>query len=73
SYVEGFNPVAAAKLLQSLAEAALSLEVFPYRGRLGSQANARELVASYPYIIVHRIRNNDVTILRVWHGAQDRG
>ena len=47
--------------------------MFPRRGRLGKVTGTRELVAIYPYIIVYEvIKNDDVVILNVWHGAQSR-
>jgi len=50
-----------------------SLAVFPRRGRDGRIAGTRELVAVVPYEIVYRFEGEDsVTILRVWHAAQDR-
>ena len=53
--------------------AATSLAVFPRRGRRGLIRGTRELVAIRPYVLVDDIdRAGDVTILRVWHSAQDR-
>jgi toxin ParE1/3/4 len=47
--------------------------MFPYRGRPGRQAGTRELVIMPPYLIVYRVSGTEaVTILRVWHAAQDR-
>jgi toxin ParE1/3/4 len=47
--------------------------MFPRRGRPGRQPETRELVAMPPYIIVYRITGTDtVTVLRIWHAAQDR-
>lgn len=47
--------------------------MFPRRGRPGRQKNTRELVAMPPYIIVYRVTGTEtVTILRIWHFAQDR-
>ena len=46
----------------------------PERGRVGLRAGTRELIlAPMPYIIVYRIRENAVEILRLYHGSQDRG
>ncbi len=67
------NPVAAARLGRELLLAGDSLAVFPRRGRPGRQPGTRELVAFFPYVIVYRVASADlVTILRVWHAAQDR-
>ncbi|HWK45023.1 MAG TPA: type II toxin-antitoxin system RelE/ParE family toxin [Stellaceae bacterium] len=50
-----------------------SLGVFPRRGRRGRIPGTRELVAAFPYLIVYEVTDADtVTILRVWHGSQDR-
>ena len=67
------NPVAARQVGRELLLAGDSLVMFPRRGRPGRQAGTRELVVVLPYIIVYRIKDEDVvTILRVWHGTQDR-
>lgn len=68
------NPVAAKKVGRELLLAGDSLEVFPHRGRPGRLAGTRELVVMPPYLIVYRVAaTGAVTILRVWHAAQDRG
>ncbi len=67
------NPIAARGVAQDLFVAAASLAVFPKRGRRGLVAGTRELVAVRPYIIVYEVDEaGSVTILRIWHGAQDR-
>jgi plasmid stabilization system protein ParE len=67
------NPIAARRVARELFLAGNSLSVFPRRGRPGRIAGTRELVPVYPYIIVYEVDNaDDVTILRVWHGAQER-
>jgi len=47
----------------------MSLEALPNRGRLGRIAGTRELQA--PYIIIYRVIEEAVEILRVYHAAQD--
>ena len=50
-----------------------SLALFPRRGRLGREPGTRELAVIVPYIIVYRVTDlDDVTIVRIWHGAQER-
>jgi toxin ParE1/3/4 len=67
------NPVAAARVGRELVLAGDSLAMFPWRGRPGHHPGIRELVAVWPYIMIYRIAAPDVvTILRIWHGAQDR-
>jgi toxin ParE1/3/4 len=72
-YISADNPVAAKRVGRELLLAADSLTMFPRRGRPGRLAGTRELVVMPPYLIVYRISGTDaVTILRVWHAAQDR-
>nr|WP_295743003.1 type II toxin-antitoxin system RelE/ParE family toxin [uncultured Acidocella sp.] len=68
------NPRAAAKVARELLLAGDSLVLFPHRGRLGLAAGTRELTAVWPYIIVYEVNSQaeEVSVLRVWHGAQDR-
>jgi addiction module RelE/StbE family toxin len=70
-YVARFNPPAARRLAQRLHEVADELEHFPHRGRPAEQG-WRELTVARPYVLVYEIRTEEVRILRVWHGAQDR-
>ncbi|MDD2862150.1 MAG: type II toxin-antitoxin system RelE/ParE family toxin [Acidiphilium sp.] len=74
-YLESLNPHAAAHLLRALVLAGDSLTMFPQRGRPGLAMATRELVAICPYLIVYEVYpgGDMVRILRVWHGAQDRG
>ena len=71
-YIATDNPIAAKHTGRELVLAGDSLVIFPRRGRPGRQAGTRELAALPPYIIVYRVTaNEDVTILRVWHAAQN--
>jgi addiction module RelE/StbE family toxin len=72
-YVATDNPSAAARIARELIVAGDSLCDFPRRGRPTTKAGIRELVVTPPYLLVYRITEPDtVTILRIWHGAQDR-
>jgi toxin ParE1/3/4 len=45
--------------------------MFPFRGRAGEEPDTRELVVPRTaYIVVYRVRESVVEILRVIHGAQ---
>ncbi|MBI1209495.1 MAG: type II toxin-antitoxin system mRNA interferase toxin, RelE/StbE family [Azospirillum sp.] len=67
------NPIAARRIGRELLLAGDSLAVFPRRGRTGRVPGTRELVPVQPYIIVYQIgEEGRVTIIRVWHGAQNR-
>ena len=72
-YIATDNQVAAKRVGQELLLAGDSLVIFPRRGRPGREAGTRELVVMPPYLIVYRVSGADlVTILRVWHAAQNR-
>ena len=50
-----------------------TLAQFPKQGRIGREANTRELVvAGTPFVVVYRLkpRKGQVQILRILHGAQ---
>ena len=66
------NPAAADKVAQTLYDGCDRLGDFPRRGRKGRMEGTRELVfAGLPYIVVYRIQDQDLEILRIYHGAQD--
>jgi toxin ParE1/3/4 len=71
SYIGHFNPAAARRMAECIKMAALSLAEFPERGRRRHDG-ARELTIIPPYVIVYDVEPRLVTILRVWHGAQQR-
>lgn len=66
------NPGAASRIAVALVAAADKLEHFPMGARAGDEPGTRELATIYPYLIVYRIDDDRVQILRVWHGAQRR-
>jgi plasmid stabilization system protein ParE len=73
AYIAEENPVAARQIGQELVVAGDSLAVFPGRGRRGVDPSTRELVTIRPYVIVYELDDaGNVTILNVWHSAQDR-
>lgn len=72
THIADENPVAARRVSRELLLAADSLSIFPRRGRPGLLAGTREMVAVSPYILIYSVDEEGVTILRVWHGAQDR-
>jgi addiction module RelE/StbE family toxin len=71
TYIEQFNPKAAAEVAAHLIAAGNSLESYPHRGRLVPGTTMRELVITvYPYIIRYRIVRDTVQILRVRHTSR---
>ena len=71
-HIQRENRDAAAKVAQILYDGCGKLEDFPRRGRKGRIEGTRELVfAGLPYIVVYRIQDQNLEILRIYHGAQD--
>jgi plasmid stabilization system protein ParE len=45
----------------------------PRAGREGHVAGTREwLISDTPYLVVYRTRDDEVEILRLWHGRKNR-
>jgi toxin ParE1/3/4 len=71
-YIAQDAPGTAAVVVARLREAVEGLEQFPSRGRPGRQAGTRELVVPRtPYVVVYRVTDEAVQVLRILHGAQD--
>lgn len=67
------NVRAARLAVESIFEAAEHLAEFPELGREGTVRNTREwIVRGLPYIIVYRVRADDLIIDAVFHAAQNR-
>ncbi|MBL8296044.1 MAG: type II toxin-antitoxin system RelE/ParE family toxin [Bryobacterales bacterium] len=68
---ERFGEAQARRAAIGLYEAADSLKAMPQRGRKGRKAGTREIIASnLPFIIVYRVGQDAVEILRILHGAR---
>lgn len=66
------NPSAATHVATVLYDGCSGLKDFPRRGRAGRIEGTRELVfPGLPYIVVYRIQDQFVEVLRIYHGAQD--
>lgn len=66
------NPDASSVVAQRLWDAAQSLVSHPQIGRPGRVPGTRELpVPRTPYLIIYRIRQEAVEIIRLWHGRRD--
>ena len=61
----------ARRVAGALYEAADSLKQMPRRGRTGRKPNTRELMVSgYPFVVIYRVGDEAVEIIRILHGAQ---
>ena len=70
-YVVLRNPPAAIRLIGDIDDGVRDLLQFPRLGRPGRRPDTRELVISgTPYIVAYRLRDREVQILRVLHGAR---
>ncbi len=71
-YIEKHGSGATARRVAlSIYEGVGLLAKFPRQGRTGRSPNTRELVVvGLPHLVVYRIREDGVEVLRVLHGAQ---
>jgi plasmid stabilization system protein ParE len=70
-YIARENPRAADRIVRRIRDRARDLTDYPLLGRTGRVANSRELVVpSTPFIVVHRVGEDRVEILAVFHGAR---
>ena len=61
----------AARLILRIYLAPSALKIFPSQGRTGRISGTRELtLPSLPYVIVYKVSNDAVHILRILHGAR---
>ncbi|MDP2606427.1 MAG: type II toxin-antitoxin system RelE/ParE family toxin [Deltaproteobacteria bacterium] len=72
NYIAKDNPSAAEAVAQRVWEAVNSLCNHPEIGRQGHVHGTREWpVSQTPYLVVYRLRDETVEILRVWHGRRN--
>jgi toxin ParE1/3/4 len=71
NYIQKENPEAAQKVILRIQLAASQLENYPFMGQLGRIEGTRELViSSTPYIVIYRVKEESVEILRVLHTSK---
>jgi len=72
-YISQQNPQAAQEVAQKVWDASQQLAENPAIGREGHVEGTREwVVGQTPYLIVYRIKDEQLEVLRVWHGRQNR-
>jgi toxin ParE1/3/4 len=69
-FVELKNQAAALAVNALLRQGVLALADFPERGRLGQIDDTRELILK-SYVVVYRLRQSNVEVLRIFHGSED--
>lgn len=71
-YISLDNPQAAAKMVRRIVHVIDEhLADTPWMGRVGRVPNTREFaISGTPYIIIYRVKNEELEIIRVLHGAR---
>ncbi|MDJ0852774.1 MAG: type II toxin-antitoxin system RelE/ParE family toxin [Myxococcota bacterium] len=70
-YIASDNPHAALGTIDRIESAALRLQEFPQSGREGSVTDTREMaIPGLPFLLIYRVREATVEVLRVLHGAR---
>jgi plasmid stabilization system protein ParE len=69
--LDAFGPKMARDFLARIDRAARNLAAFPLSGRVGRVEETRELVVpNTPFLIAYRIKEDEIHILAVLHGAR---
>lgn len=72
-YLTEHHPEFAQTTVIELYETIRSLKNSPRLGRPGREQGTRELVLTrLPYIVAYRIKVQDIEVLHIFHGAQNR-
>jgi len=72
-YLQQHYPTYRSKTLLALYRATKSLRWSALRGRNGMVPGTKELILpSLPYIIVYRLKDEFVEVLRIYHASQQR-
>jgi plasmid stabilization system protein ParE len=73
-YLKDHHPHYRQPTLRKVYAAVQSLKEWPHRGRAGREEGTRELLfPPLPYIAVYRVKGQSIEVLRIYHGAQERG
>ena len=71
-YLKEHHPRYRHPTMRKVYAAIQSLKEWPHRGRLGREEGTRELLfPPLPYIAVYRVKEQNIEVLRIRHGAQD--
>ncbi len=73
AFIAKDDAIAAQKVSRTIRAGVDRLLQFPSYGRSGDVEGTRQfVVAGVPYIVVYEIEDETITILRIYHTAQDR-
>jgi len=72
-YIAKHDPAAAARVVRRIEHSIGRLVAFPLSGRPGEVAGTRILVVpGLPYVVIYRVREDEVDIIAVLHTARRR-
>jgi toxin ParE1/3/4 len=72
NYIARDNRQAAIKVIARIEEVVNLLGKSPFLGRPGPRGARLLSVAGLPYVIIHRLRGDTVSIIAVFHTSRDR-
>ena len=73
-YLKDHHPHYQQPTMRKVYAAVQSLKEWPHRGHAGREEGTRELLfPPLPYIAVYRVKGQSIEVLRIYHGAQERG
>jgi toxin ParE1/3/4 len=72
SYIARDDPEAASKVVSRIEKSISLLEKAPHIGRPGPRGARLISVPGLPYIVIHRIRGDAVSIVAVFHTSRNR-
>jgi toxin ParE1/3/4 len=72
-YLKEHHPHYREATIRRVYAAIQSLKEWPHLGRVGREEGTRELLfLPLPYVAVYRVREQNIEVLRIYHGAQGR-
>jgi len=70
-YIAARNPSAALEMVKRFRKDARLLGGYPHIAREGVLRGTREWVTHPNYVMVYRVEDEDVYMIRLWHAARD--
>lgn len=72
-FIAADDPIRASRFVAALRERCVSLTLHPFQGRPAPEIDAQaRLLVFRSYVVLHRVVDERIEIIRVLHGAQDR-
>ena len=72
AYIARDNPAVATDVIMCVRKLANVLAAFPHLGKRSEVPDAYKIpVAGSPYLMVYEVREKQLRVLRVYHGARD--